>query len=97
MPSLQKLAVVLGAALTLTSAVPFDTPSRALALVPRSGSDPGRGGKLVPRPNDPTSGAFGNVQQMLSNVLFAPGELSFQCREESSLTPTLSRCWYRQR
>ena len=35
-------------------------------------NDAARGGKLIPRPNFPTSGAFSNVQQMLSYALFTP-------------------------
>ena len=36
-------------------------------------NDPARGGKLVSRPNFPTSGAFSNVQQLLTTTLFAKG------------------------
>ncbi|KAL8740394.1 MAG: hypothetical protein Q9190_006902 [Brigantiaea leucoxantha] len=35
-------------------------------------NDPQKGGKLVPRPNFPTSGAFSNAQEMLAYAVFTP-------------------------
>lgn len=39
-------------------------------------NDPDRGGKLVPRSELATSGAFSNAQQMIASVLFFPSKQS---------------------
>lgn len=45
-------------------------------------TDPNRGGKLVPRPDFPTSGAFSNAQELMAYAVFTPGKgaLSFPRR-----------------
>ena len=90
MPFFQKFVISLFTVAALSRAAPLDThlPS---PLVPRFGTltkrtnpiigqgidvnDHARGGKLVSRPNFPTSGAFSNAQQMLSYVLFTRTKL----------------------
>lgn len=36
-------------------------------------NDPHRGGRLVPRPNEPTSGAFSNALELMSYAISLPG------------------------
>lgn len=88
MPFFHNLALAACACLALVHAIPLQGLSSTSALSARSKlmkrtnpiigqginvNDPARGGKLVPRANLPTSGAFSNAQQMLAYAVFTKG------------------------
>lgn len=83
----QSLLLTVTALFAITDAVPLSRVSVPLrrsvlnALQKRTNpiigqgidtNDAARGGKLVPRPDMPTSGAFSNAQEMLAYALFTP-------------------------
>ncbi len=100
MPFLNNLALVTCACLAISSAIPLQGLSVTPAVSasgrlskrtnPKIGkeidvNDPARGGKLVSRPDFPTSGAFSNAQQLLASAVFSPGMYLMSCSDEACL------------
>ncbi len=96
---LSELVVLLCTFYTLINAAPQSTiVKRTNPILGQAidRNDPRRGGKLVPRPGKPATGAFSNVQQMIDDILF-DGSFNSHLSDENLLRFAIfRRRWHRQ-